>query len=80
MAEDGPAFWIARSGPGATGSAGSMVMSLGSSRNDHTSRKALLPSRFLTTTWTGRSGMGKRRDSEKVRAAPLASEVVSHSP
>ncbi len=75
-----PDFWISSSGPGEGGAAVSMNMSFGSSRNDQTSRKAFLASRFFRTIWTGPAGAGKRSDSENVRRDSFASSVSSHSP
>jgi hypothetical protein len=55
-------------------------MSFGSTMTDQTSRNALRESRFLSVTWTGPSGAGKRSDSWNVRVAVFASAVTSHSP
>src|SRR5437016_1814155 len=80
LSDGGPFFWKAISGPGDAGFESSTKGSLGSTRVDQTSRKAFRASRFLTTTWTGPVGAGKRSDSFSVRKRSFASAVVSHSP
>ncbi len=79
---EGPLRSISNSAPAADagGEEGSTNGSAGSTSTDQISRKALRASRFLSTTWTGAAGAGKRSDSWNVRHIPFASPVVSHSP